>query len=274
MYRQLGHRFGEAAALTNLGQVRYRLGDYQQATDDQAQAVALAREIGSPRVEAWALTRLSEVRCRQGLHEQAAGSYQQALELFREVADRDGEAEALNGSGENLRAAGQHGKARAVPRQRAHPHPADRRQARAGPRPDSGSARSATSRATMIKPPASTRRRWRSPRDRRPGRGSRGAQRRRGKLCWPPASPARHRTCHDTALTLARRTGDRYQQARAQHGLAQSLLRRRPARRRAPALAAGPGHLHRLGVPEAVAPPAVRPGRDGQGPGDFVTGAL
>jgi len=40
-----------------------------------------------------------------------------------------------------------------------------------------------------------------------------------GKPSWPLASQGPALDCHTTALTLARQTGDRYQQARACHGL-------------------------------------------------------
>jgi tetratricopeptide (TPR) repeat protein len=50
---------------------------------------------------------LGDICHRLGQHDQATGYQQEALALYREIGDRGGEAEALNGAGETLLAAGQ-----------------------------------------------------------------------------------------------------------------------------------------------------------------------
>ncbi|HEY3733005.1 MAG TPA: tetratricopeptide repeat protein [Streptosporangiaceae bacterium] len=264
LYRRAGHRFGEAIALTNLGEVCYRQGDYQQAADHQAQALTLSRDIGSRRVEAWALTRLGEVRCRQGQHDQAIGRHQQALGLFREIGDSDGEAEALNGAGETMLATGQPGQARAfhISALTLTFQTGDKRdQARAlnglgeichleGHHEQAvGYHQQACALFREIGDPG----------------GEAEALNGLGEalLAGQPSQPSQSgeaRSCHASALALARQTGDRYQQARAHRGLARACPPAAVSGAGQPyAGQPGPGHdqlaleiYTSLGVPEAA----------------------
>ena len=99
LFREAGDQIGEARALGNLGGIDWQEGRYQQATDHQQQAIALFREAGDRTGEARALSNLGGVAERMGRYQQAADHLQQALALCRETGDRYGEARALGNLG-------------------------------------------------------------------------------------------------------------------------------------------------------------------------------
>jgi len=97
--REIGHRVSETRALTNLGLVYWREGHYQQATEHLQQALTLAREIGHQVGETHALTSLGLVYQHQGHYQQATEHLQQALTLAREIGHQAGETRALTSLG-------------------------------------------------------------------------------------------------------------------------------------------------------------------------------
>jgi tetratricopeptide (TPR) repeat protein/DNA-binding SARP family transcriptional activator len=94
--RRIGNRLGEAAALNTLGRVRYATGDFPGATDALAQALEIYRQIGNRLGEAAALNTQGQVRFLTGDVLGAADALAQALEISRQIGNRLGEAAALN----------------------------------------------------------------------------------------------------------------------------------------------------------------------------------
>ncbi|HET9257675.1 MAG TPA: tetratricopeptide repeat protein, partial [Pseudonocardiaceae bacterium] len=90
-----GNRLGEAAALTNLGNIQYLTGDFPAAADSLRQALALSRDLGDRLGEANTLTDLGIVQYLTGDYPTAANSLGQALALSRDLGNRHGEATAL-----------------------------------------------------------------------------------------------------------------------------------------------------------------------------------
>jgi tetratricopeptide (TPR) repeat protein len=88
-----------AHALTSLGIVRWRLGRYQEAADDQEQALDLAADIGDQAERCRALTGLGIVYWQLGRTGRAVECTAQALELYREAGDRIGQARVLGNLG-------------------------------------------------------------------------------------------------------------------------------------------------------------------------------
>jgi tetratricopeptide (TPR) repeat protein len=121
--RDIGDRKGEAIAAGNLGVTYWRLGRYDQAVGYLEQGLARC-EAADRTAQALALSNLGFVCQRQGRYAEAAGYHQRALDLSREIGDLPSQAAALNGTGEVLLATGQPSQAR------AHYASGDLRQAR------------------------------------------------------------------------------------------------------------------------------------------------
>jgi tetratricopeptide (TPR) repeat protein len=62
LFRALGHRIGEAQALTNLGELAFRQEHAEEATSHYRHALDICREIGHPSGAAAALSGLTSVR--------------------------------------------------------------------------------------------------------------------------------------------------------------------------------------------------------------------
>lgn len=95
IFRELGHRDGEANVLDDLGVAYWHQGRYKEAAEHLEQALTLFRAIGHRVGEAHALGYLGGVRGRQGYREQAIKHLEQSLTIFREMGHRIGEAHAL-----------------------------------------------------------------------------------------------------------------------------------------------------------------------------------
>ncbi len=83
MHRRLGNRHIMAGALTHLGDVRMRQGEYDQARRTLDEALALGRALGDPVMEGQTLLALGGVTQRQGDLAQAQVLYRDALTLLR-----------------------------------------------------------------------------------------------------------------------------------------------------------------------------------------------
>lgn len=99
IFRQLGHRSGEAASLNDLGRVRYLSADYPGAAEAQTQALEIFRQLGDRSGEAAALSDLSAVRYLTGDLTGGTDAGTRALEIYRQIGHRSGEATALTGLG-------------------------------------------------------------------------------------------------------------------------------------------------------------------------------
>jgi DNA-binding SARP family transcriptional activator/tetratricopeptide (TPR) repeat protein len=97
--RHLGHRAGQAIALTNLGIVRRLTGDYPVSAQVLGEALAIFRALGDRLGQAVALNDLGIVRESSGDHAGGTRLIEEALDIFRDVGDRRGQANALHGLG-------------------------------------------------------------------------------------------------------------------------------------------------------------------------------
>ena len=97
--RQAGDSPGEANALTNLGRLQYFTGDFPGAADALAQALEIYQRTGHRLGEANALTNLGQVRHLAEAWPGAGDAIMRALEIYRDLGDRRGEALALNDLG-------------------------------------------------------------------------------------------------------------------------------------------------------------------------------
>lgn len=84
-----------ASALSNLGNVCWRLGRYPAAIEHFERAGRGYREGGDREGEARALGNLAVVHGWTGRYQEALGCYRQVLDVFRDLGDRDSEARTL-----------------------------------------------------------------------------------------------------------------------------------------------------------------------------------
>ena len=103
--RDLGDRPGQASALTSLGDVRWRTGDFPGAVRDMEEALGISRDLGDRPGLATALTKLGIVRRVTGDYPAAARDLEEALGICRDLGHRQGQANALSFLGEVRRAA-------------------------------------------------------------------------------------------------------------------------------------------------------------------------
>jgi tetratricopeptide (TPR) repeat protein len=99
LYRGIGDRQGEGAALGNLGLAYAALGEPWRAIEHYEQCLAIAREIGDRRDEGDALGNLGNAYADLGEPRRAIEYHEQALKVSREIGDRQGEGAALGNLG-------------------------------------------------------------------------------------------------------------------------------------------------------------------------------
>jgi tetratricopeptide (TPR) repeat protein/DNA-binding XRE family transcriptional regulator len=97
--RRLACRPGEAAALYDLGDVRYLAGDYRAASAALEAALEIYRELSDRLGEANALASLGSAMRLLGDYSAASAALEAALEIYRELGDRLGQANTLTSLG-------------------------------------------------------------------------------------------------------------------------------------------------------------------------------
>ena len=95
IYRDLGDRLGQANALSDLGAACWAIGDYPAAAQAHEQALGMFRDLGDQLGQANSLRYLGNVRRLTGDFPAAAQAQEQALDNFRDLGDRLGQASAL-----------------------------------------------------------------------------------------------------------------------------------------------------------------------------------
>jgi len=85
IYRDIGNRWGEAAALNEAGTLHRVRGELRQAGSCHRQALDLARQTGGAWDEAHALAGLGRCALAAGQPAEAADSLRQALEIFQRI---------------------------------------------------------------------------------------------------------------------------------------------------------------------------------------------
>jgi predicted ATPase/DNA-binding CsgD family transcriptional regulator len=104
--RHLGDKQGMARALGLVGWITHAQGDRGKARSFLEEGLALARESGEERTLARALLLLGDLRLRQGAHGQAAILLQESLERYQQLGDHWSMAWALCALGELARRQG------------------------------------------------------------------------------------------------------------------------------------------------------------------------
>lgn len=99
LFRSLGDRSGEAAALTSVGLVYDALGEKQQALDCLSQALPLWRAIGDRGGEARTLTNTGTIYVSMGERQKALTYFNQALPLWQAIGNTNGVAATLTNTG-------------------------------------------------------------------------------------------------------------------------------------------------------------------------------
>ncbi|HLL70418.1 MAG TPA: CHAT domain-containing protein [Pyrinomonadaceae bacterium] len=100
LWRALGRKDREAAALKEAGQSFYMLGEHQPALDSWARALKLYRETKDRAGEIETLNLTGRLYTYQGDGEKALAHHQKALRLSRLTSNPHGEAQSLNDTGE------------------------------------------------------------------------------------------------------------------------------------------------------------------------------
>ncbi len=106
VFRKVGDRNREAAALNDIGFFPDLSGGYEQALANCEQAVAIFAEIGNRTGQAYALHSVAQIQRHLGHENAAAECYERSLKLLREVGNRTAEAMVLSSSGDAYAAAG------------------------------------------------------------------------------------------------------------------------------------------------------------------------
>lgn len=85
LYRDVGHRIGQAEAFNSLGELSCRTSATAQARGYHAEALAIAREIGLPLQQARALEGTGRSHLADGELPEAARHLQQALTIYQRI---------------------------------------------------------------------------------------------------------------------------------------------------------------------------------------------
>ncbi|HXG67328.1 MAG TPA: tetratricopeptide repeat protein, partial [Blastocatellia bacterium] len=109
--RDTGDRDGEILTLLGIGLAYNALGERRQAIETYQQALALSRELQKPSQEAAALNNIGGICWAHGEYQKALDYYTQALPLQRQAGNRSGEASILNNIGDVYRMLGDADKA-------------------------------------------------------------------------------------------------------------------------------------------------------------------
>ncbi len=221
LYRGTREKAGEARALTIAGNVSTRQGHYSEAIDLYQQALARYREIGDDAGESLVLGNLGTVYEQQGRYQQATDLYQRALRLCRKTGDRTGESYALTNLGCVYRRQGSYQQAR------EHLRQALALFGEIGDRPGKAYALANLGAVDLLQGRydlAADRQRRALLLFRESGdrSGEALALNGLGEALAATGQPGRARAEFTAALDLAAQIGDQDQQARAHHGLARA----------------------------------------------------
>ncbi len=99
LFRDLGDLAFQARALRNLALVGIRVGQYAAAARDLSEALEISERTGDRPGQAYALAHLGLIDLRRGQYPRAGSHLRQALALCRAIGDRNGEADVLRSLG-------------------------------------------------------------------------------------------------------------------------------------------------------------------------------
>ncbi|MGD1861591.1 MAG: tetratricopeptide repeat protein, partial [Leptolyngbyaceae cyanobacterium] len=107
LYREIGDRAGEGAALGNLGNAYNNLGQYERAIDLYEQDLAITRDIGDRAGEGSTMGNIGIAYESLGQYERAIALHEQRLAIAREIGERSGEGAAMKNIGKAFKTKGQ-----------------------------------------------------------------------------------------------------------------------------------------------------------------------
>ena len=218
LFRQAGDRAGQARALGNLGQVQRCPGPLPGGHDSLPAGPGIFRQTGDLTGKANALNNLGNSEERQGSYDLAARHARQSLAIARKNGDRNTNARRADQPGDRRhaarrryqQAAGYLDQALAMCRRDRQPGPE--------PRHSPGPATSACGRATPGRPCGTMQEALALHREIGDRSGEADALNSLGEALLAAGQPAA-RTHYAAAFGIASRERDKYQQARAHHGL-------------------------------------------------------
>jgi predicted ATPase len=97
----------QAAALVNLGQAFWRLGNYDEALRHLEQVLPLAQQPGAAQAQADALRMMGNLTYDRGQYQDAEEYFNRSLEICRQIGNRTGQSSVLNSLGILYRAIGE-----------------------------------------------------------------------------------------------------------------------------------------------------------------------
>ena len=109
--REIGNRKGEGISLQNIGNLYHHLGQYQKALSYYERSLAISREVGNRDGEGRNLGLIGSVCGNLGQYQKALRCVEKALTIERKVGDRKGEGITLGVFGDVYRGLGQYQKA-------------------------------------------------------------------------------------------------------------------------------------------------------------------
>lgn len=92
LFTQIGYRVGEAAALSNLGEIRTRQDRPSEALPFHQRSLALERQIGNQGGIAYSLNLIAQTLAKLGRHAEMLPLLEEALDLHIALGDRYGQA--------------------------------------------------------------------------------------------------------------------------------------------------------------------------------------
>ena len=102
LQRAVGHRYGEATALCNMGEAYVELGRYAEAISCEQDALKIVQELGLHRLEGWVLQHLGRAYRDSGRLADGAALIEQALASHRAQGNKLGEAQDLEHLGQAM----------------------------------------------------------------------------------------------------------------------------------------------------------------------------
>ncbi|MBC7911416.1 MAG: tetratricopeptide repeat protein [Pyrinomonadaceae bacterium] len=99
LFKAVGDKHGEAAALTMLGSLHAAFGEHQQALDYFNQSLPMSQAIGDASSEANTLGNIGGIYDNLGEDQKALDYYNRSLALFQKIGDRKGEGAVISNMG-------------------------------------------------------------------------------------------------------------------------------------------------------------------------------
>jgi predicted ATPase/Tfp pilus assembly protein PilF len=100
LYQELGDKWGVAATLNGIGDMKHQQGAYEEAWTNYDEALVIFKEMGNEQAVSYVLNNLGNVARDRGDYERAAEMHEEALALFRNSGDKRALSTSLYNLGE------------------------------------------------------------------------------------------------------------------------------------------------------------------------------